>query len=59
MIILKHLRKFVQSDWFLPVFISHDDRDTASGAPDLSIQTQGFIFILKVTASYFKYATVN
>ena len=26
--ILKHLRQFVQSDWFLPVFISHD-RDTA------------------------------
>ena len=22
--ILKHLRQFVQSDWFLPVFISHD-----------------------------------
>ena len=28
--ILKHLRQFVQSDWFLPVFISHD-KDTASG----------------------------
>ena len=28
--ILKHLREFVQSDWFLPVFISHD-RDTACG----------------------------
>ena len=27
--ILKHLRQFVQSDWFLPVFISHD-KDTAS-----------------------------
>ena len=24
--ILKHLRQFVQSDWFLPVFISHDKR---------------------------------
>ena len=22
--ILKHLREFVQSDWFLPMFISHD-----------------------------------
>ena len=43
----------MQSDWFLPVFISHD-KDTASGAPDLSIQTQGFVFIPKVTASYFK-----
>ena len=31
--ILKHLRQFVQSDWFLPVFISHD-KDMASGAPD-------------------------
>ena len=30
-VILKHLRQFVQSDWFLPMFISHD-RDTASGA---------------------------
>ena len=29
-IILKHFRQFVQSDWFLPVFISHD-KDTASG----------------------------
>ena len=29
--ILKHLKEFVQSDWFLPVFISHD-RDTARGA---------------------------
>ena len=28
LIILKHLREFVQSDWFVPVFIS-DDRDTA------------------------------
>ena len=28
--ILKHLRQLVQSDWFLPVFISHD-KDTASG----------------------------
>ena len=27
-IILTHFREFVQSDWFLPVFISHD-RDTA------------------------------
>ena len=27
-LILKHLRQFVQSDWFLPVFISHD-KDTA------------------------------
>ena len=27
-VILKHLRQFVQSDWFLPVFISHD-KDTA------------------------------
>ena len=26
--ILKHLRQFVQSDWFLPMFISHD-KDTA------------------------------
>ena len=26
--ILKYLREFVQSDWFLPMFISHD-RDTA------------------------------
>ena len=26
--ILKHLRQFVQSDWFLTVFISHD-KDTA------------------------------
>ena len=26
--ILKHLRRFVQSDWFLPVFISRD-KDTA------------------------------
>ena len=52
--ILKHSRQFVQSDWFLPpVFISHD-KGTASDAPDWSIQTQGFIFILKVTASYFK-----
>ena len=25
---LKHLRQFVQSDWFLPVFISHN-KDTA------------------------------
>ena len=33
LMILKHLRQFVQSDWFLPVFISHD-RDTAGGAPD-------------------------
>ena len=33
--------------------LSHD-RDTVSGAQDWSIQTQGFIFILKVTASYFK-----
>ena len=31
--ILKHLRQFVKSDWFLPVFISHD-KDTAGGAPD-------------------------
>ena len=29
--ILKHLREFVQSDWFLPVFISHYI-DTARGA---------------------------
>ena len=28
--ILKHLRQFVQSDWFLPVFIPHD-KDTTSG----------------------------
>ena len=32
-IILKHLRQFVQSDWFLPVFILHD-KDTTSGDPD-------------------------
>ena len=25
-VILKHFRQFVQSDWFLPVFISHDKR---------------------------------
>ena len=29
--ILKHLRQFAQSDWFLPVFISHD-RNMARGA---------------------------
>ena len=34
----------MQSDWFLPVFISHD-KDTASSAADWSIQTQGFIFM--------------
>ena len=31
--ILKHLRQFVQSDWFLPVFLSHD-KDTVGGAPE-------------------------
>ena len=51
--ILKHLREFVQSDWFLPMFISHD-RDTAHGAlgmfhshapgPGLIHQNTGFYF---------------
>ena len=31
--IFKHFRQFVQSDWFLPMFISHD-KDTVSGTPD-------------------------
>ena len=38
--ILKRLRQFVQSDWFLPVFISHD-RDTASSAPDIFEESNG------------------
>ena len=42
--ILKHLRQFVQSDWFLPVFISHD-RDTASGAPDYYFHTESNSFV--------------
>ena len=50
---LKNLGQFVQSDWFLPEFISHD-KDTADGAPDWSIQTQGIIFILKVRVSCYK-----
>ena len=46
----------MQSDWFLPVLISHDI-DMVCGvlgmfhahAPGLSIITQGFIFVLKGT----------
>ena len=44
---LKHLRQFVHSDWFLPVFISHD-KDTAA-VPRIDP------FKRRVLFSYWKY----
>ena len=32
-VILKYLRQFVQSDWFLPIFISHDKDRRGMFAP--------------------------
>ena len=53
-LILKHLRQFVQYDWFLPVCISHD-KDTASGLRIDPFKHRVLFFILKVTASYLNY----
>ena len=44
--ILKHLRQFVQSDWFLPVFISHD-KDTACDARIDPFERRGLFSYLK------------
>ena len=49
--ILKHLRQFVQSDWFLPVFISHD-KDTAWNV--CATHAPGWIDPLECRDLYFK-----